>query len=261
MYLHKLRRAVFVALACSGATLPWAVLPPAASAQTVATIEPSFVPDHPGARTSATFAASFAGDGGALPAPLSKAIILLPAGFAETLQWPLSGGCSRAHLQAHGARGCSPRSQIGAGTVLLDWQEGSRTASERASLKLFTGPTDGEPVLELLAEGEQPIRRRVVMVLSLSLVSAPYSAAMEANIPPIPTRPGQPDASIVSFSVTVGPLGRPRSSHRRPAAGSPWGELKVFVPRSCPLGGYPWTAAFTYEGGATQELTRTIPCG
>ena len=36
-------------------------LPPAAAAQTVATIAPSFAPDLPGARTSVTFAASFAG--------------------------------------------------------------------------------------------------------------------------------------------------------------------------------------------------------
>jgi hypothetical protein len=256
MSVYNLRQSMRVTLACLGAVLVWGVLPPAASAQTVATIEPTFAPDRPGAQTSVTFAARLSNDAGGIPAALSKVVILLPAGFAETLQWPRSSGCSSAHLRAHGARGCPPRSQVGAGTALLAWQEGARTGYERARLGLFTGPTDGVPRLELLAEGMTPIRRRVVINVLLSLISAPYSAEMETIIPPIPTLPGQADASLVSFSVTVGPLSKALVSQRP----SPWGELELFAPRRCPVGGYPWTVEFTYEGGATQEVDAAIPC-
>jgi hypothetical protein len=256
MGVYKLRRAMLLAATCLGATLAWAVLPPAAAAQTVATIEPAFAPDRPGAQISVTFAARLSNDAGGIPAPLSKVVILLPAGLAETLLWPASSGCSSAHLRAHGARGCPRRSQIGAGSALLAWQEGSLTANERVRLGLFTAPTDGVPRLELLAEGQQPVHRRVVMNVSLSLISAPYSAVMETIIPPIATRPGQGDASLVSFSVTVGLLSKALVSLRP----SPWGELELFAPRRCPVGGYPWTAEFTYQGGATQAVDAAIPC-
>jgi hypothetical protein len=260
MAFHTLRTAALAAAAGFAVVLSFIALPSGASAQTVATIEPSFAPDLPGARTSITFAASFSGGAGALPAPLSKAVILLPAGIAQTLEWPTTRGCSRAHLQAHGARGCPPRSQIGAGSALAEWREGSSTASELASLQLFIGPTDGEYTLQLLAEGQRPLRRRVVITLSLFAISAPYSGGMEATIPPIPTRPGQPDASVVSFSVTVGPPSHTAHSRSRRAAEDRWGDMGLFVPRSCPAGGFPWTADFTYAGGASQEVTAAVPC-
>lgn len=247
---------MLVAATCLGATLALAGLPAAASAQTVAIIEPTFAPNRPGAQTSVTFAAKLANAAGGIPEPLSKVLILLPAGFAETLEWPTSSGCSSAHLRAHGARGCPPRSQVGAGTALLAWQEGARTGYEKARLGMFTGPTDGVPRLELLAEGISPIRRRVVMNVALSLISAPYSAEMETIIPPIPTLPGGSDASLVSFSVTVGPQSKALVSQRP----SPWGELELFAPRRCPTGGYPWTVEFTYESGASQEVDAAIPC-
>jgi hypothetical protein len=245
-----------MAMTCLGAMLTWGLLPPVAWAQTVASIEPAFAPNHPGAQTSVTFAAKLSNTAGGIPEALSKVVILLPAGFAETLQWPTSSGCSSAHLRAHGARGCPSRSQIGAGTALLAWQEGARTGTERARLGLFTGPTDGVPRLELLAEGMSPIRRRVVLNVGLSLISAPYSAEMETIIPPIPTLPGQGYASLVSFSVTVGPSSKALISQRP----SPWGELELFAPRRCPLGGYPWTVEFTYAAGATQAVNAAIPC-
>jgi hypothetical protein len=237
------------------------VSPPAASAQTVATITPSFAPDLPGARTSVTFAASFTGGAGALPAPLSKTVILLPADLAKTLEWPTTRGCSRAQLQAHGAHGCPPHSQIGAGSALVQWPEGSSTASERANLQLFVGPTEGVYTLQLLAEGHRPLRRRVVISLVLFGVTGPYSGGMEASVPPLPTRPGLPDASVVSFSVTVGPAAsQAAGAHSRSAAGSRWGEMELFVPRSCPAGGFPWMADFTYADGSSQEVTAAVPC-
>lgn len=234
--------------------------PPAASAQTMATITPSFAPDLPGARTSVTFAASFAGGAGAPPAPLSKTVILLPADLAKTLEWPTTRGCSRAQLQAHGAQGCPPHSQIGAGSALVEWREGSSTASERANLQLFVGPTEGVYTLQLLAEGQRPLRRRVVISLVLFGVTGPYSGGMEASVPPLPTRPGLSDASVVSFSVTVGPSSRAEGTRGGGAATRRWGEMELFVPRSCPAGGFPWAADFTYTDGSSQEVTAAVPC-
>ena len=195
-------------------------------------------------------------------------MILLPAELAKTLEWPTTRGCSRAQLQAHGAPGCPPHSQIGAGSALVQWQEGSSTAGEQANLQLFVGPTEGVYTLQLLAEGRQPLRRRVVISLVLFGVTGPYSAGMEATVPPLPTRPGLPDASVVNFSVTVGPAARGAGGgagggggeRGGGAAARRWGEMELFVPRSCPVGGFPWEAEFGYADGSLQEVGAGVPC-
>jgi hypothetical protein len=241
--------AVLLLASAGGAT-------PAASAQTeggaVATLEPSFSPKQPGAFTAVGLGIRFTAPPsapGGLPAAVRKAVIWFPAGLAapSSLSWPLTRGCSPAHLRARGARGCPPRSQIGSGSELLAWPEGSGTRTERARLKLFIGPTDGEYAFELLAEGRPPLRRRTVVTESLFAASAPWSAGMDVSIPPIPTRPGGPDATVLSLSVTIA----------RVHGSVGLGER---VPRSCPPGGYPWSATFTFADGSGQTANAAIPC-
>jgi hypothetical protein len=117
------------------------------------------------------------------------------------------------------------------------------------------GPTDGPYELQILGEGTTPIRRRVVSTVSLAAISGTYSASLATAIPPIPTRPGQPNASIVSFSLTTGNAHQPRFSGR-----GRYGGMGLFVPSPCPAGGYPWLAELTYADGSTQQATTAIPC-
>lgn len=229
-----------------------------AAPTTTASIHASFAPDRAGAKTSVTFAASFAGSEGSLPSPLRRVSIMLPLGLANAPQWPLTYGCSRAHLLAHGAQGCPAHSEIGTGNAQLEWLQDGRTRSESANLALFVGPTDGGYTLQLLAEGLRPVHRRVVLWIELAAISAPFSAGLEALVPSIPTLPGGSQASIVSFSVTVGRTSRPADGDREALAR--WGEMGLFVPKSCPVGGYPWVADFEYANGEAQEVSSGAPC-
>ena len=70
------------------------------------------------------------------------------------------------------------------------------------------------------------------------------------SIPAIPTIPLEPDASTVSFSLTIG--GAAVRKHHNPNT--------VVLPSHCPAGGFPFAAEFTYEDGSTSSTTATVPC-
>jgi hypothetical protein len=226
-----------------------------AAAATSAAIEASFAPNRPNARTAITFAAHLSGGEDGVPTPLRKVLVLSPAGLSETVEWPTTVGCSARALQRRGVRGCPARSQVGSGSALVAWREGSRTITEHARLWAFLGSLMDGYKFQILGEGTSPIRRRTVMTVSLAARSGIYSTELETLIPPIPTRPGEPDASVVSFSITMGDGKRPRFS-----GPGVYGGLGLFVPSPCPAGGYPWSSEFTYAGGATQQATTAIPC-
>jgi hypothetical protein len=225
----------------------------AAADETVTKIEPSFSVDRGGARTAATLKVQLQGGENGVPPPLKKAVLHVPAGLAnEHLQWPTTLGCSGAHLRAHGARGCPPHSLIGSGSALLKWPEGGTTVgSEHARLWAFVGPTNGEYALEILGEGAKPVHRRVVMRVPLAAETGPYSAALEVLVPAIPAFPGERDASIAELNLTLG--GTPSAGHRPSGLG-------IFVPRTCPEGGFPWEVDFTFTDGTSATAAATIPC-
>lgn len=216
---------------------------------TVATIEPSFRPNRPGASTALTVKERFAGPEaeGGIPSPLRKEVLHLPLGVAESLAWPVTRGCSRAHLLKHGARGCPARSQIGTGSAKVAWRENGTVVTETARMWAFVAPTSGEYAIEVLGEGTHPVHKRVVVTESLFAQGPPYSGGMTIPVPAITIRPGGPEVSLLEASLTVGPK---RGAH----------GLGIRVPR-CPSGGYPWAAEITFANGSTQELQTTTPCG
>jgi hypothetical protein len=222
-----------------------------------ATIEASLAPDRLNARTASTVALHIAGGEDGVPPAVRKIVLLVPAGFSgRSLEWPSTRGCSRTQLMRRGASGCPARSQIGSGTALVAWREGSKTVTEHARLWEFLGPvSSGEYKLEILGEGTSPIHRREVTTVSLAARSGVYSAELESAVPPIPTRRGQPDASIVSFSITTGNAKPPRFS-----GGGLYGGMGLFVPSPCPAGGFPWSAELTFADGSVQHATTATPC-
>lgn len=229
-------------------------MPSAASATPA--IEASFSPNRAGARTATNFRATLPAGPEGIPQPLRKVVVLVPAGLSgPSLEWPTTLGCSPRTLMRRGARGCPARSEVGRGSAVVAWREGARTVTEHVRLWQFEGPDNGEFKYEILAEGTTPIRRRAVMTVPLAALSGIYSAALETLIPPIPTRPGQPDASVLSFSLTTGNAKRPRFS-----GPGRYGGMGLRVPSPCPAGGYPWAAEFTYADGTTQHVTTATPC-
>jgi len=234
----------------------WAA--PAAVAQaetTSATIAPSLFPNRLGARAALTFTIRYAGVEFGVPSPLNvpspvrRAVLHFPAGLR--LDIPKLRSCTVARLRAHGASGCPARSRIGSGHALVESRTGSQTITENITLQAFLGPPQNlRPTFAILAQGYTPIEERVVLKGTVLADSAPYGEELKMSIPPIPTLPNEPDASIATFSLTVG-----QSKRRRARDAN-----TVVVPSSCPIGGFPFAGEFTYADGSAGAALATTPC-
>ncbi len=223
--------------------------PPPPPEATTATIQPSFSPDKLGAKAAFTFAAHFAGGTLGVPSPLRRAVVHFPPGL--TLDVPKLHSCTAARLRAHGAHGCPARSQIGTGHALADVHAGSTVESEEASIAVFVGPPQGaDPTVEIVGQGYSPLEEREVITATALPDNPPYGEKLVMSVPAIPTIPLEPNASIVSFSVTIG--GKAARKHHNPNT--------ALLPSHCPVGGFPFAAEFSYENGSTSTSTATVPC-
>jgi hypothetical protein len=244
------------------AAIPLAVLaacfcgyagPSAALAQpaTGASIHASFLPDRLGASTALTLTAAFSGGAEGVPAPLRQAVLRLPAGLTINLRGSVT--CPQSRLRRAGAAGCPAGSIVGRGHALTDVYAGSLTVPEEANVTVFRGPShSGLQTFEIFGQGETPLYQSVISTAVLQPDSAPYGAKLTVSVPPIPTLVLEPDASIVSVSVTVGGIGRKPKAHA--AAGS------IRVPRTCPAGGFPFAASFAFADRSATSASAAVAC-
>jgi hypothetical protein len=215
---------------------------------TTATIRPSFSPDRLGAKAAFTFAVHFSGGELGVPSPVRRAVVHFPPGL--TLDIPKLRSCTKARLQARGAGGCPAQSKIGAGHALADVHVGSSVESEEAAVSAFVGPPQGlYPTIEILGQGYSPLDERVVITATTLPDNPPYGEKLVMSIPAIPSIPLEPNASTVSFSMTIG--GRAFRKHD---------PNTVVLPSHCAAGGFPFAAEFTYEDGSKSDSTATVPC-
>jgi hypothetical protein len=223
-------------------------LPPPAPAPTSASITPSLSPDRLGARTSLTLTIHYTGGEFGVPSPVRSSVLRLPAGMS--LDIPRLRSCAAARLRAIGASGCSAGSRLGGGHALVEAHAGSQTITENVLLSAFLGPPRNlEPTFEILAQGYTPLDERVVFSGRVLPDRAPYGEALAMSFPPVPTLPMESDASIVTFSFTVG------ASRRRGGD-----QNAVLVPSGCPAGGFPFAARFDYADGSAGEAAARVPC-
>jgi hypothetical protein len=220
-----------------------------AQATTSASILASFSRDRLGAKSSLTFTIHYTGGVSGVPSPVRRSVLRFPAGLS--LELPELDSCAPARLRARGTRGCRAQSKLGHGHALVEVRAGSQTLTEDVSLSIFLGaPHNLLPTLEILAQGHTPFDERVVLNGSMLADQLPYGQALSIFLPPIRTLTFEPDASIVTFSLVIGARGG-----RRGTAGD-----AVILPSSCPTGGFPFAAEFTYADGSSGSATATVPC-
>jgi hypothetical protein len=236
------RTAIMAVTICAG-------LSATAQAETLATVSPVISPNRLGAKASLTITIGYTGGPFDVPAAVSHADLKLPAGLS--LDIPHLSSCGAARLLARGPSGCPAQSELGGGHALVAAHTGSETITENATLWVFLGPLDNlQPTFEILAQGYTPIDERKVFGGSVIPASAPYGEELEMSVPPIPTLVFEPDASVVAFSLTIG--ASRHHAHRE--------ATSVVVPSSCPVGGFPFAAEFTYADGSAGSALTTTPC-
>jgi hypothetical protein len=240
-----------ITIASALASLCGAWATPAALAQgaTSATFRPSVRPNRLGASTALTLAFGFSGGEEGVPAPLSEIVVRLPPGLEIHL-----GGvetCATSRLRSRGAAGCRSGSALGRGHSVLEVHAGSQTLPEESTIHVFRGPNRGtEPTFEIFGQGETPLDQSTISTAILQPTGARYGSSLTLSIPPIPTVVYEPDASFVSMSMTIGDLAHGPRAH----AGT------IVLPRSCPVGGLPFAASFTFADSSTASAAAKVPC-
>jgi hypothetical protein len=220
-----------------------------AQAQTSATITPALSPNRLSAKGALTLTIHFAGGELGVPSPARRLVVKFPAGLG--LDIPALRSCSVARLRARGASGCPPQSKIGNGRALVEARAGSQLIAENITLSIFLGPLRSfQPTFEVLGEGYTPLQERVVLTGTVIPDVAPYGEELVMSIPSIPTLPLEPDASMGTMTLTMG-----TRAHRPARAAN-----TVVVPSSCPVGGFPFAAEFTYADGSTGSVLTPAPC-
>ncbi len=220
-----------------------------AGADTSASIAPSLSSNRLRAKAALTFAIRYTGGELGLPSPVRRAILKLPAGL--TLDIPALRSCSAERLRTRGVSGCPAQSAIGTGHALVEANLGAQTITENVTLWAFLGPPRNlQPTFEILGEGYTPLGEQMVLTATTLPDRAPYGEELVMSIPPIPTVPNEPDASVITFSLTIGTGGRHLTR----------GATTVLVPSSCPTGGLPFAADFTYADGSSSSALATSPC-
>jgi hypothetical protein len=220
-----------------------------ALAITSAGIAPSLSPDRLGARAALTMKIRYGGGELGVPSPVLTSVVRLPVGM--NLDVPSLHSCTAARLLARGASGCPRQSRLGGGHALVETLAGSQTVTENVTLSVFLGPPDNlDPTFDVLAQGDTPVDETLVLGGSVRTDSAPYGERLVMSIPPVPALPAEPDVSLESLTLTVGSA--PTHAHTNAAS--------ILVPRSCPAGGFPFAAEFTYIDGSHSNISTTIPC-
>jgi hypothetical protein len=208
----------------------------------------SLSPDRLRTLAALTLTIHFSGGASGVPAPVSRATLSFPAGL--TLEIPRLVSCSLARLRARGVNGCPAAARVGNGHAVTIVRAGSQILTESVDLTAFLGPLRGlQPTVLLAGQGYSPVERRIVLTAVMRHGSAPYGEQMVIAIPPIPTLPLEPNASLVTLSLTAGTRTRRGREHDA-----------MRVPSTCPRGGFPFAGEFVYADGSNGAALTTVRC-
>jgi len=234
------RTCALLALSCCCAAAP------AASARAAsARIHPALAPAAPGVRTAFTFAYSLQDTEAGVPPPLRSVVVHLPLGLGLDLGGAAT--CAPARVRRSGPSGCPQRSLIGRGHAVLEVHAGSQSIPEEAVVWAIRVPDrGGHSALAIFGRGETPLVQQSTSMATVLPDRPPYGSMLSVSVPAIPTVVYEPDASVISFSMT---LGGPRAH-----AGG------VTLPRRCPAGGLPFAAGFTFADQTRALAAAHLPC-
>jgi hypothetical protein len=246
-------RVLAVALAFC-AYLPCVYLPGtgAALGATTATMTVAFTPDRLGAATTLSFDFQIAANEQA-PALLTGIDFRYPANLGIVTSGLGVASCPLAALEAHGPSICPPDSRMGSGSALVEIPIGPQIVRETAQVALLAGPSQNGYV-HILASvtGETPVAARVVLSTQLQ------PGLLQIPVPPIPSLPEAPYVAVVHMHLVLGG----RLIYYEPVDGKnvAYHPVGIGLPRSCPRGGFPFAASFSFLDGGHAEARTAVAC-
>jgi hypothetical protein len=176
---------------------------------------------------------------GTAPEPVSRMVFSFTKG--AKVHPEAFGICTQAILKDKGPDGCPPSSRLGDGKAIAHALE----QDYPATVDVFNGPAAGKDRKLLIyarALGTVVIR----LEGTLKKTSGKYGYVLDLPVAPIQIV-GDMYASITSFEVTVGGIGRKKVPF-------------IEAPTSCTKPGWPFFGSFTYADGASGTSSATITC-
>lgn len=232
----------------------------AQAAQTVK-LHTGFTPDKLGAPTTISFGFTITTTDGSVPAPLSNVNLKLPAGINPATATLGDARCNTNILLNQGIEACPPNSHIGFGTAMASVRIGPEPIIEKAKVSVLNGPPQNQHIVMLFyAEGVTPVAADLVFPAVVFLnPGGAFGGNINTAVPPILSVPGAPDVSVLHFESTLGPLHLTyyTKHHGKRVVYHPEG---IAVPVSCPRGGFPFAAEFSFMDGTAVTAKSAVPC-
>jgi hypothetical protein len=180
-------------------------------------------------------------DTGIKPPPLTNTTLRFPHGAVVNAR--LFKTCAASVLERKGPSGCPAASKIGTGKATGDARP--IVGNVDAKITLFNGkPLHGNPTIIIYAQPEISSPLTITGELKRQR-SGPYGYILDVDVPPIPTLPGQPNASVVFFDTRT----LDKTVRRK-------GRKVHYIegPILCSGTYFLLDGAFTYEGGVTHTV-------
>ncbi|MGA9313839.1 MAG: hypothetical protein WBV77_04320 [Solirubrobacteraceae bacterium] len=232
----------------------------AAQASTTATLSAAFTPEKLGDRTTLHFGFSFSAPPGQVPPPLTQIELRYPNNLGIALSGLGLASCAPATLDELGPSGCPPNSIMGRGEAFTGIVLGVTPIRENAPIAIVRAP-DQEGHLSVLfySEGSTPVDTHIEFPGILLPANSPFGGVVSIGIPLVPTLPGAPYISVIHLHATLGPVGVTYYEHVGGVtlAYTPKG---ILLPSSCPRGGFPFAATFSFLDGSEAKAGTAIPC-
>jgi hypothetical protein len=257
-----LAAAVLLAICTPGAAAVARLAPRGglASAAPAATLSASFAPERLGRRTTLSFGFQIDGGAGRVPPALTAVELSYPNYLGIALSGLGLAVCAEATLQAAGPAGCPANSVMGHGTARAEIALGPEVVQESAPITILrAADQEGHIAVLFSAIGTLPLAAGVVFPGVLLPAPAPFGGTLSIGVPLIASVPGAPNVALVQLRSTLGPS---RVVYYEQVAGRTlaYQPPGILLPNSCPPGGFPFAADFSFEDGSHASAATAVPC-
>ena len=231
----------------------------ASAAQSVR-LSATFTPERLGQGTTIGFGFRISAPAEEVPPPLTRVEISYPKELAFALSELGLATCTTRALKIFGPAECPANSLMGYGTALAEIPLGPSIIYETGRVTILrTASRAGHLGLLIYVNAEDPVSAQIVFPGLVLPAAAPFGGRLAMNIPLIPSLPEGPDAAVVQFHSTIGPLHLHyrEQVHGRIIRYEPKG---IPLPNTCPHGGFRFSARFTFQNGNHSRAFTTVPC-
>jgi hypothetical protein len=166
--------------------------------------------------------------------------------------------CTPIQLETRGR--CPANSLMGYGSALVEIPVGYEPVQEEGQITTWMAPVqDGHLALLFYAEAQAPVFATLIFTGQVREAPAPFGGQIATSIPVIETLPGAPDAAVLRLTATVGPMNVTYYARFR-GKRIPYHPNGLRLPETCPHGGFPFAANFTFLDGTRAHARAAVPC-